>query len=75
MKLVYRGREVELDGVTLEVGEGAYIESATFVDTGEDVSDDVIYELEHDYQEALYDEAYQNAVGAAEARADAMQDR
>lgn len=66
MILKYKNRNIEIDGIKLEIGEGAYIQSATYIDTGIELTDDEIYELENDCQDLIYDAAYQNAICTAE---------
>jgi hypothetical protein len=55
---VLHWREVELDGVNIEVGEGAYVQAAYFLDTGEELSDADLDALTDKYQEKIYEDAY-----------------
>lgn len=68
------GREVEVDSVNGEVGEGAHIDSCFWVDSDADVPDDVIDWLNNSYAEELYEHYYQGIVGRAEACAEAWKD-
>lgn len=69
------GREVEIDGIDGDVGEGAWLRGATFVDDGTDVDDETLDWLNDAHQAEIYDEYYQRLVGAAESAADAAMDR
>ena len=59
-------REVEIDGIEGEVSEGAYAMSATYVDTGAELTDAELDSFNDIYAAELYDDYYQNLVCAAE---------
>ena len=69
------GREIEIISIDGEIGEGAYVTECRYVDNDADVPDSIIDWLNDAYQEHIYDEFYQDKVCAAEAWADAQQDR
>lgn len=75
MKYELNGREVEIEDINFEPGEGGYVQAATFVDTDVELTDDEIEQLQDKYADALYEEGLMNAVGEAEDWADARGDR
>jgi len=75
MTYLLNNREVEIEEVDGEIGEGAYVVAASYVDTGIPCDDDECEKLSDIYQEELYDRLYRQAVMRAEAWADSLQDR
>lgn len=61
------GREVEVTEIDGEIGAGAYVMAATYIDDDTDVDDDTCVELSDDNAEVLYEEHIQNMIGSAEA--------
>lgn len=53
-------RKVEITETDMEVGEGARVLSATYVDTGAELTEDECITLEEIYQEELYQSAYED---------------
>jgi len=75
MTYLLNNREVEIEEVDGEIGEGAYVVSASYVDTGVPCDDDECEKLNDIYQEELYDRLYQQAIMKSEAWADSLEDR
>jgi hypothetical protein len=59
------GREVELFA-RMHDFDDIEITEANFVDSDELVSDEIVSELEEDHSDVIFQEAYENAVMAAE---------
>jgi hypothetical protein len=68
MRVKYKDRDVEIDDIEIEIGEGAWVVSAGFIDTDTDLTDLELDELSEIYQEEIYESAYSNAVNAAHER-------
>lgn len=58
-------REVEIGDKHFEPGEGVSIIHAVYVDNGQDLSDQDLYDLENKYQSELYENAYADAASNA----------
>jgi len=69
------GRKIEVTEMSGEIGEGAHITSAKFVGSGQELSENEKFVLEHLCQKELYDEFYQQMIGRGEAMSDARGDR
>lgn len=74
MKFFISNKEVEIVEIEMDHGEGAWVIDAHFED-GTDLTEKEIDELNTKYAAEIYDRAYQNWVCAAEAEADAREDR
>lgn len=64
-----KGREVEINKVNLEIGEGAYVQDAYYMDDASEVPDSELDYLTDTYQAELYQEAYEHKASAAYDRA------
>lgn len=68
-------REVEVTDLAFEAGEFAYVEGALWTDVNGELTDYEIDLLNAKYSDRIYQWAYEEWVSAAEAQADAMEDR
>lgn len=64
-KFTYDRREVEITEIELEIGEGVYVISANFVDTGTELTDSECDQLAEKYQSELYEDAYADLASRA----------
>lgn len=65
------GREVEVTEIDGELGKGAYVLAASYLDgDGEEVDESICEQLTDDHQEVLYEELYQALICSAEAAYD-----
>ena len=72
MRYELNGKEVEIEQVHLEVGEGVWVEEASWVDTGMPLTDDELDEIADKYQSKLYENAYSSMLDHAHS---SMEDR
>lgn len=68
------GRAVEISTYGKH-SDDIQIDSAVYVDSGEDVPDEVVEEIYDRYSSDIYEDWYMNKVSEAEYAADAMEDR
>jgi hypothetical protein len=67
MTYMFKGKEVEVDGIAGEAGEGACAESAVFVECGTELTDTELDQFNDLNASELYEAWYQNQVMRAEA--------
>ena len=60
MEYTIDGREVEIEDVEGEIGEGAYAIHAYFADDGTDLNDEQLDRLNDAYAESIYSNWYEN---------------
>lgn len=76
MKYFLDNREVEIDKIEGEVGEGAFVVAAGFCDGDlRDLTDTECDRLSELYQDIIYEKFYQTQVMHAEYWADCQEDR
>lgn len=68
MVVLYKDRKVEIEEIEIDIGEGAWVHSAAYIDNNTELTDDELDELSSIYQEEIYESAYSDAVNAAHER-------
>jgi hypothetical protein len=68
MKKYLNDREVEVTEVSAYHSDvvDCFIESAYFVDNGEPLTDDELYQIAEDYPEYIYDQWFENKISAVD---------
>ena len=76
MKVVFNDRQVEIDSFNFGVHiEDSYIESAYYVDTEIDLTDEELDLLTNENQDLVYSEYWESKVCQADDYADMIKDR